>query len=105
MLELTGLRNWIARQARRLPPPRDTAATTALRALRDLASGRHPTVAPLEPEPEAETISTEPRPYGTVPGPPLPPVEPIDKDAPWTCLLYTSPSPRDRTRSRMPSSA
>ena len=26
----------------------------------------------------------------------------INKD---TCLLYTSPSPRDRTRSRMPSSA
>jgi len=26
----------------------------------------------------------------------------IDRD---TCLLYTSPSPRDRTRSRMPSSA
>ena len=27
-------------------------------------------------------------------------------DAPvGTCLLYTSPSPRDRTRSRMPSSA
>ena len=25
--------------------------------------------------------------------------------APKTCLLYTSPSPRDRTRSRMPSSA
>ena len=25
--------------------------------------------------------------------------------APGTCLLYTSPSPRDRTRSRMPSSA
>ena len=24
---------------------------------------------------------------------------------PWYCLLYTSPSPRDRTRSRMPSSA
>ena len=24
---------------------------------------------------------------------------------PETCLLYTSPSPRDRTRSRMPSSA
>ena len=23
----------------------------------------------------------------------------------WGCLLYTSPSPRDRTRSRMPSSA
>jgi len=26
-------------------------------------------------------------------------------ERPWTCLLYTSPSPRDRTRSRMPSSA
>ena len=24
---------------------------------------------------------------------------------PWTCLLYTSPSPRDRQKSRMPSSA
>ena len=24
---------------------------------------------------------------------------------PGSCLLYTSPSPRDRTRSRMPSSA
>ena len=23
----------------------------------------------------------------------------------WTCLLYTSPSPRDKHRSRMPSSA
>ena len=27
------------------------------------------------------------------------------KDQPKICLLYTSPSPRDRTRSRMPSSA
>ena len=26
-------------------------------------------------------------------------------DVPKCCLLYTSPSPRDRTRSRMPSSA
>ena len=25
--------------------------------------------------------------------------------SPYSCLLYTSPSPRDRTRSRMPSSA
>ena len=43
----------------------------------------------------------------------------MDKDIPWdsfdptllsdeqaqTCLLYTSPSPRDRQKSRMPSSA
>ena len=28
----------------------------------------------------------------------------LNKEA-WSCLLYTSPSPRDRTRSRMPSSA
>ena len=31
--------------------------------------------------------------------------EEIDAIAPSVCLLYTSPSPRDRTRSRMPSSA
>ena len=29
----------------------------------------------------------------------------ISVGSPSTCLLYTSPSPRDRTRSRMPSSA
>ena len=29
----------------------------------------------------------------------------IGNETPNTCLLYTSPSPRDRTRSRMPSSA
>ena len=28
-----------------------------------------------------------------------------DADQRTACLLYTSPSPRDRTRSRMPSSA
>ena len=32
-------------------------------------------------------------------------VEPEDDIDYFTCLLYTSPSPRDRTRSRMPSSA
>ena len=36
----------------------------------------------------------------------LAPVETvIDEDISLICLLYTSPSPRDRTRSRMPSSA
>ena len=29
----------------------------------------------------------------------------VFRDNDYTCLLYTSPSPRDRTRSRMPSSA
>ena len=34
-------------------------------------------------------------------------IDPINPDSgeSWGCLLYTSPSPRDRTRSRMPSSA
>ena len=32
-------------------------------------------------------------------------VGPANPNTPNTCLLYTSPSPRDRTRSRMPSSA
>ena len=31
--------------------------------------------------------------------------EQFHTDSIYTCLLYTSPSPRDRTRSRMPSSA
>ena len=29
----------------------------------------------------------------------------VDSDGTVTCLLYTSPSPRDRQKSRMPSSA
>ena len=32
-------------------------------------------------------------------------VRKAERWGPRTCLLYTSPSPRDRTRSRMPSSA
>ena len=31
--------------------------------------------------------------------------EPTSPMPPWVCLLYTSPSPRDRQKSRMPSSA
>ena len=31
--------------------------------------------------------------------------KPKEAEAPKTCLLYTSPSPRDRQKSRMPSSA
>ena len=32
-------------------------------------------------------------------------IQSIDSPSPITCLLYTSPSPRDRQKSRMPSSA
>ena len=39
-----------------------------------------------------------------VPEVPLDPLKFRDERR-YTCLLYTSPSPRDRTRSRMPSSA
>ena len=35
----------------------------------------------------------------------VPEIDPTYKFDPDTCLLYTSPSPRDRTGSRMPSSA
>ena len=35
----------------------------------------------------------------------IPGVIPTSNSSIVTCLLYTSPSPRDRTRSRMPSSA
>ena len=30
---------------------------------------------------------------------------PLEEDYDWSCLLYTSPSPRDLSTSRMPSSA
>ena len=33
------------------------------------------------------------------------PTAPLIQQYPTTCLLYTSPSPRDRQKSRMPSSA
>ena len=32
-------------------------------------------------------------------------IEVMNEMTTWPCLLYTSPSPRDRTRYRMPSSA
>ena len=34
-----------------------------------------------------------------------PPLIDVENDKPTVCLLYTSPSPRDRSLSRMPSSA
>ena len=43
------------------------------------------------------------RPMGSSASPPEPSLS--GRGRPGTCLLYTSPSPRDRTRSRMPSSA
>ena len=33
------------------------------------------------------------------------PIIPVILASAWTCLLYTSPSPRDKRQSRMPSSA
>ena len=42
---------------------------------------------------------------GLVYGVEVGPENTVDVIMTLTCLLYTSPSPRDRTRSRMPSSA
>ena len=56
----------------------------------------------VKPEPKVETKEKKPK---------APKVELTEKEKatangePYICLLYTSPSPRDRTRSRMPSSA
>ena len=46
--------------------------------------------------PEEPKIVTEPE---------ITKIEAPEVEGPKVCLLYTSPSPRDRTRSRMPSSA
>ena len=48
-------------------------------------------------EPEAGTEMTGDRPLAAV--------DPAVRTDYYSCLSYTSPSPRDRTRSRMPSSA
>ena len=53
----------------------------------------------LMPQPGGPSMSSSP-PIGIG----MPPQQGYTRD-PNTCLLYTSPSPRDRTRSRMPSSA
>ena len=74
-------------------------------------------VVPEVPKPAAEAAKPaaaappKPRPKPKPKPPPEPPKAPEDQappedmSLPVTCLLYTSPSPRDRTRSRMPSSA
>ena len=49
---------------------------------------------------EKLVLLTEKKGFGVVDGIAL-----SDADRPCICLLYTSPSPRDRQKSRMPSSA
>ena len=69
-----------------LPIPKDTASPVALNKLRGFLIGRIPTIIPL-----ANFVR------GKIHPQPKPPLK--------SCLLYTSPSPRDATLSRMPSSA
>ena len=52
-----------------------------------------PAVKASNPSPQRDAVAS---PYGPLP---------VRPATPQLCLLYTSPSPRDRTRSRMPSSA
>ena len=52
-----------------------------------------------------ETTGAVPRPEGVAPQPPEIGFTGGTPDLPSTCLLYTSPSPRDQRGSRMPSSA
>ena len=51
------------------------------------------------------SLNASNNPLIVIDGIPLDIVSPAGVSNPFTCLLYTSPSPRDRTRSRMPSSA
>lgn len=71
------------RLARRLPPPRDAAALSFLRSLRDLVEGREPVALRLEPAPADLSERLEDHPFGVPPGPPLPPVDPIPKSHVW----------------------
>ena len=62
----------------------------------EFEKGFHVERGEVTPEPEPE-VAAEPEVEVTP--------EPAVAPEPEVCLLYTSPSPRDRTRSRMPSSA
>ena len=66
------------------------AATKSLRVLADALAAAGHAVLRFDLPGTADSLGDE--------------TDPARLDA-WTCLLYTSPSPRDRTRSRMPSSA
>src|SRR5664280_213222 len=55
---------------------------------------------PGPPDPTSDAGPTEVPPYRVRMASIAAVTEPQDS---WSCLLYTSPSPRDRTRSRMPS--
>ena len=82
-----------------VPPAPEPAAPEAVvpkkPTLNDLLDLPAPTQAPLPRSQADEVVTSEAEQGQSVP-------LPAD---PLACLLYTSPSPRDRTRSRMPSSA
>ena len=61
-------------------------------------------MAPPPPRPPGPGVEDPALAEPTAPVAPPPP-KPSQQGPATVCLLYTSPSPRDRTRSRMPSSA
>ena len=95
--------------------PRIEAARPAAKAQ---SAAPQPQVLRAAPEPAAPVPAPPARPVAPVGVNPVGPVRPVAAQAPapapevpgqlrlpLTCLLYTSPSPRDRQKSRMPSSA
>ena len=61
----------------------------------------------LQDQPPPPPIGYQPAPMVNQGGYPQPVLQQphLNPNNPFTCLLYTSPSPRDATLSRMPSSA
>ena len=63
-------------------------------------------IAPLVGQGVLETVERDPGSFGRALAPAMgPAIRQSVRQMFQSCLLYTSPSPRDRTRSRMPSSA
>ena len=106
---------WLRPEERRAPDPRVAFGLPDLTRLHVLGAARRGAAA-LSPAARdhddwldlisallastAALIQAEPPAGGAVPLPPS-----IESDLPRSCLLYTSPSPRDQRGSRMPSSA
>ena len=88
------------------PAPADAPAPTPVDAPADApVPTPTPVDAPAPADAPAPTPVDAPAPADAPAPTPVEAPAPADAPAPTPCLLYTSPSPRDRQKSRMPSSA